>query len=154
MRKEEKRAVIVNHRKAHFEYHLLDKFVAGVVLLGTEVKSVRLKKVSLVDTFCGFLNGELYLRNCIIQPYEKGGVYFNHDPKRDRKLLLNKSELKKLQNKLKDVGLTIVPIEVFFTEEGKVKVEIALAKGKKLYDKRATTKERDLSRKLQKRDYE
>ncbi len=138
----------IQNKKAGFEYHFLETYIAGVVLLGTEVKSIRNSKVNLTDAFCSFHRGELFLRNATIQPYDKGGNYYNHAPKRDRKLLLKSTELKKIVNKLKDIGLTIVPIDLFMDERGFVKVTIAVAKGKKLYDKREDIKKKDITRQM------
>lgn len=116
-----------------------------MVLTGTEIKSIREGKVNLQDAYCLLLDGELYIRNLHISPYTEG-THYNHEPLRDRKLLLTKRELKKLDSKLKDQGLTIIPIRIFSSEKGLAKIEIALAKGKKLYDKRDTIKERDVKR--------
>jgi SsrA-binding protein len=138
-------SVDIRNKKASFEYSFLDKFVAGMVLTGTEIKSIRLGKANITDGFCVFQNGELIARNLQINEYEKG-THYNHEPKRDRKLLLSKHELRKLENSLKDRGLTIVPLKLFINEKGWAKLEIALAKGKKLFDKREDTKKKDLQR--------
>ena len=135
----------VKNKRAAFEYFLLDKFDCGVQLMGTEVKSLRLGDASITEAFCAFIGDELFLRNMRIQPFAKA-KHFAHEPMRDRKLLLNRSELKKLQRKVKDQGITIVPVRVFFSEKGLAKVEIALAKGKKTYDKRESLKEKDVKR--------
>ena len=116
-----------------------------MVLTGTEIKSIRMGKANITDGFCVFENGELIARNLQINEYDKGTIY-NHEPKRDRKLLLSKHELRKLQNNLKDQGLTIVPLKLFINEKGWAKLEIALAKGKKLFDKREDMKKKDLQR--------
>lgn len=137
--------VIATNKKAKFEYFFLDKYKAGVMLTGTEVKSVKLGRVSMSDAYCYFRMGELWLRNLHIAEYKQGG-YNNHEPKRDRKLLLQKRELKKLEIKIKERGLTIIPVEVFISENGFVKVEIALSKGKKAYNKKQSIKEKDLKR--------
>lgn len=142
---------IVN-RRAGFEYFFLDKYVAGIVLTGTEIKSIREGKVNIQDAYCLIHDDELYIRNLHISPYSEG-THYNHNPLRDRKLLLHKRELKKLAGKLKDQGLTIIPIRIFNSEKGLAKMEIALAKGKKLYDKRETIKERDIKREADRRDY-
>ncbi|WP_439505575.1 SsrA-binding protein [Sediminibacterium sp.] len=138
---------MMNNRQAYFNYHIEDKFVAGIVLLGTEVKSIRDGKLSFNDAFCMFDNGELWVRGLYIAEYSHGTVN-NHIAVHDRKLLLNKRELKKLQLKLKDKGYTIIPLKVFFSDKGYVKVEIGLARGKKLHDKRETIKNRDLDKEM------
>lgn len=138
---------MMNNRQAYFNYHIEDKYVAGIVLLGTEVKSIREGKLSFNDSFCLFDNGELWVRALYIASYSHGTTN-NHIEVHDRKLLLNKRELKKLQLKLKDKGYTIIPLKVFFSEKGHVKVEIGLAKGKKLHDKRDTIKNRDLDKEM------
>jgi len=137
----------MNNRQAYFNYHIDDKFVAGIVLLGTEVKSIRDGKLSFNDAFCMFDDGELWVRGLYIAEYSLGTTN-NHIAVHDRKLLLNKRELKKLQLKMKDKGYTIVPLRVFFNEKNLVKVEIGLAKGKKLHDKRASIKERDTQKEI------
>ncbi len=139
------RTININNRRASFEYFFLETYTAGVVLTGTEIKSIREGKVNLTDAYCIFQDGELLVHHLHISPYEKC-TYANHNPTRDRKLLLKKRELKKLQLKLKDQGLTVVPTRIFINEKGLAKVDVALAKGKKLYDKRETIKERDLKR--------
>jgi SsrA-binding protein len=141
---------IVNNRRASFEYHFELKFVAGMQLVGTEIKSIRESKVNLGDAFCFFLDGELWVKNMYIAPYDLGS-YGNHDPRRNRKLLLNGSELKKLFAK-KEKGLTIIPIRLFISEKGLAKMEIALARGKKNYDKREDTKTRDVKREMARGD--
>ncbi|WP_037351603.1 SsrA-binding protein SmpB [Sediminibacterium salmoneum] len=138
---------MMNNRQAYFNYHIEDKFVAGIVLLGTEVKSIRDSKLSFNDAFCLFDDGELWVRGLYIAEYSHG-TSNNHIAVHDRKLLLNKRELKKLQLKLKDKGYTIVPLKVFFTDKGFVKVEIGLARGKKLHDKRETIKNRDVEKQI------
>jgi len=138
---------MMNNRQAYFNYHIEDKFVAGIVLLGTEVKSIRDGKLSFNDAFCLFDDGELWVRGLYIAEYSHG-TSNNHIAVHDRKLLLNKRELKKLQLKLKDKGYTIVPLKVFFTDKGFVKVEIGLARGKKLHDKRETIKNRDVEKQI------
>ena len=137
--------VISTNKKAFHEYHIFDKFNAGMVLTGTEIKSVRKGAINLKDSFVKLDEGEVYLYNCHISPYEQGNRY-NHEEKRTRKLLLNKKEIEKITGKIKKDGYTIVPTEVYL-ENGWAKVEIALAKGKKLYDKRE-----DLAKKAQTRD--
>lgn len=136
----------IKNKRASFEYQLLDKYVAGLQLTGTEIKSIRDSKAMITDAFCAFKpNGALYVRNMHIAEYEFG-TYANHEPKRERKLLLNQQELDKLQKKLKDQGLTIVPLRLFINDKGWAKLEIALAKGKKLHDKRDSLKEKSTQR--------
>jgi SsrA-binding protein len=137
----------MNNRQAYYNYFIEDKYVAGIVLLGTEVKSIREGKVSFNDAFCLFDDNELWVRGLYIAEYSHGTVN-NHIAVHDRKLLLQKRELKKLQSKLKDKGLTVVPLKVFLNEKNLVKIEIGLAKGKKNYDKRETIKARDVSKEI------
>lgn len=137
----------IKNKRASFEYHLLDKYVAGLQLLGTEIKSIREGKANINDSFCSFFEDGLYIRNMHIAEYSFGSFY-NHEAKRDRKLLLNKKELKKLREKGEERGFTIVPLRIFINERGYAKVEIALAQGKKDYDKRESIKERDTKREL------
>ncbi len=136
----------IKNKKASFEYHLLQSYEAGIILSGTEVKSVRDGKTNINEAYCQFdKNGELWIKNMHISEY-KLGTYYNHEPKRDRKLLLKKSELKKLHRKVMEKGFTIVPVKVYFSERGLVKIEIALAQGKRSYDKRHSIKEKDMKR--------
>ncbi|GAA4407505.1 SsrA-binding protein [Nibrella viscosa] len=144
--------VDIRNRRASFEYSFLETFTAGIALTGTEIKSIRQGKVNLQDAYCLFLNDELYIRQMNISKYTEG-TYYNHEPLRDRKLLLTKRELRRLGEKLKDQGLTIVPVRLFTSERGFAKLEIALAKGKKLYDKRESIKERDVERELSRERY-
>lgn len=144
--------VDIRNRRASFEYSFLETYTAGIALTGTEIKSVRQGKVNLQDAYCLFLNEELYIRQMNISKYTEG-TYYNHEPLRDRKLLLTKRELRRLTEKLKDQGLTIVPVRLFTNERGFAKLEIALAKGKKLYDKRESIKERDVTRELSRERY-
>lgn len=137
----------IKNRKASFEYHLLERFEAGVRLLGTEIKSIRQGKANINDSFCSFIDGELYIRNMHIAEYSHGSFY-NHEAKRNRKLLLHKREIKKLETKLQERGFTIIPLRIFINNRGFAKIEIALAQGKKLYDKREAIKERDNKREL------
>lgn len=139
--------VNIENRRAKFDYQFLEKFVAGMVLSGTEIKSIREGKAALVDSYCYFRNGELFIKNMNITEYSKG-THYNHEPNRERKLLLSKAELRKLDKKLKDQGLTIVPVRLFIAESGYAKLEIALAKGKKEFDKRETIKKRDTEREI------
>ena len=140
-----KKSVTVN-RKAFHDFHLFDKFTAGMVLCGTEIKSIRKGSVNLKDSFCKIENGEMWLYSCHISPYEQGNRY-NKERERKRKLLLNKKEIMKMVGKIKKDGYTIIPIELFIAENGFAKRDIALCKGKKLYDKRE-----DLTKKTQNRD--
>ncbi|MBA3706348.1 MAG: SsrA-binding protein SmpB [Bacteroidetes bacterium] len=135
----------IKNKKASFEYAFIDKYIAGIQLTGTEIKSIREGKSNINDAFCVFMRNELFIRNMHIAHYFNG-TYNNVAEKRDRKLLLNKHELEKLQGKLKDQGLTIVPLRLFITEKGYAKLEIALAKGKKMFDKREDIKKRDTER--------
>ncbi|PWJ60148.1 SsrA-binding protein [Dyadobacter jejuensis] len=137
--------VNIKNRRASFEYFFLDEYTAGIALTGTEVKSIRQGKVNFQDAYCLFMDGELYIRSLHISPYTEG-THYNHEPMRDRKLLVTKREMKKLNEGLKDQGLTIVPIRMFTNDRGLVKLHFALAKGKKLYDKRDSIKERDMKR--------
>ncbi|MFA5588116.1 MAG: SsrA-binding protein SmpB [Mariniphaga sp.] len=137
----------IKNRKASFEYELIEKFVAGMQLAGTEIKSIRNGKASINEGYCQFHNRELYAKNIHISEYELGTIN-NHVPKRDRKLLLNRKELLKLERKLKESGLTIIPTRLFINDRGLAKLEIALARGKKLYDKRETLKQKDSKREI------
>ncbi|MCQ2195442.1 MAG: SsrA-binding protein SmpB [Paludibacteraceae bacterium] len=137
-----KNDILIRNKRATFDYELVDKFQAGIVLVGTEIKSIRLGKASLVDTFCYFANDELWVKNMNISEYFYG-TYNNHAPRRDRKLLLTKRELLKIRRQTKETGFTIVPVKLFLNEKGLAKLEIAVAKGKKDYDKRESLKEKD-----------
>ncbi|MGS2739403.1 SsrA-binding protein SmpB [Sinomicrobium sp. M5D2P17] len=138
----------IQNKRARFEFELLDKYVAGIVLTGTEIKSIRLSKASIAESFCEFNDkGELFVVNMYIEEYTHG-THYNHQPRSERKLLLNKNELRKLNKEVKNVGLTIVPLRLFINDRGLAKIEIALAKGKKTYDKRETIKDRDNKRNL------
>lgn len=140
-----KSKVEIKNRKASFEYEFLETFTAGIVLSGTEIKSIRAGKASLPDSYCYFIGNELYVRNMHIAEYWWGS-FNKHDPKRDRKLLLNRKELRKLARAIKEKGLTIVATRLFIADNGYAKLNIALARGKKEYDKRHTIKENDIRR--------
>ena len=138
----------IQNKRASFEYELIEQYTAGLVLTGTEIKSIRMGKATITDSFCEFNErGELFVINMNIQEYA-WGTHYNHLPKAERKLLMNKRELRKLEKEVKNVGLTIVPLRVFITDKGYAKLVIALAKGKKLYDKRETIKDRENKRDL------
>jgi len=137
----------IKNKRASFDYELIERFTAGIVLYGTEIKSIREGKASLVDTFCSFSNGELWVRNMHIALY-RFGTFHNHEAMRERKLLLNKRELRKLERATKESGLTIVPTFLFINEKGMAKIEIALSRGKKVYDKRETLREKDDRREM------
>lgn len=138
----------IKNKKARFEYEILDKYIAGIQLTGTEIKSIRESKARITESFCEFNEkGELFAVNMYIEEYLYGHA-FNHSPKSERKLLLNKNELKKLYKDVQNVGLTIVPLRLFLTEKGWAKLEIALCRGKKNYDKRDVIKDRDNKRDL------
>ncbi len=139
--------VYIVNKRASFEYNLIDKYEAGIVLTGSEIKSIRQGKVNISDAYCYFKDGELYVKNMHISPYEHGG-FANHNPLRDRKLLLHKHELRKLYRSVKEDGFTIVPVKIYINKKGLAKLEIALAKGKKMYDKRESIKKRDIEREL------
>ena len=140
----------IRNRSAYHEYAIEDKYDAGLVLLGTEVKSLRDGKASFADSYCYFNHGELWVKKIHIAEY-KHGSYNNHDPLRERKPLLNKRELKKMDAKIKEKGYTIVPLKIFFNADGRAKMEIGLGKGKKLHDKRESIKERESSRELKRK---
>ena len=138
----------IKNKRARFEYELIEEYTAGIVLTGTEIKSIRNSKASIAESFCEFNErGELFTVNMHIEEYAYGNRY-NHRPKAQRKLLLNKKELKKLHREVQNTGLTIVPLRLFITDKGFAKLRIALARGKKLYDKRETLKDRDNKRDL------
>ena len=138
----------IKNKKASFEYHFIDKFIAGIVLQGSEIKSIREGQVNLQASYVSIYKDEAFVKELHISPYKEAS-YNNHEPKRDRKLLLNKKEIQKLASKSQEQGLTIVPVRMFVTNKGLAKLEIALAKGKKLHDKRHDIKEKDLKKDLQ-----
>lgn len=133
----------IRNKQAYFEFHILEKFTSGVKLLGTEIKSIREGKANINDAFCTFLDEHLYVRNMHIAEYSHGSFY-NHESKRDRILLLTKKEIKKLKTRVQEKGFTIVPLALFISDRGFAKLEIGLAQGKKVFDKRETLKERDV----------
>ena len=135
----------IRNKKASFEYAFIDKYVAGIQLNGTEIKSIRDSKASINEAYCFVKDSEIFVKNMHIAVYEAGS-YNNHEPKRDRKLLLNKTEIRKIEKKMKDKGLTLIPLALFLNEKGIAKLEIAIGKGKKLYDKRESLKEQDSKR--------
>ena len=137
----------IKNKRAKFEFEFLETFTAGLQLYGTEIKSIRNNKASIAEAYGVIIKNELFIRNMYIADYENGSHY-NHEPKRDRKLLLNKVELTKLQKKLKNKGLTIVPIKLFISNNGWAKINIALAKGKKIHDKREDLKSKDAQREI------
>ena len=154
-KKEFKNNINIKNKRARFDYEILDKYIAGIQLVGTEIKAIREGKASLADSFCEFNDrGELFVVNMYIHEYSHG-TYYNHRPKRERKLLLNKKELRKLRREVEKNGMTIVPLRLFINEKGWAKLEIALARGRKKYDKRQLLKERDIKRQLDqiKKDY-
>lgn len=143
----QKSNVNIKNKRATFDYEVIESFTAGIVLTGTEIKSVRLNKASLVDTFCYFANGEMWVKNMHISEYFYGS-YNNHTARRERKLLLNKKELAKLEKGTKETGNTIVPLRLFINDRGLAKLVVALARGKKEYDKRESLKEKDAKREI------
>lgn len=139
--------VNIKNKKARFEYELHEEFTAGIQLFGTEIKSIRASKASIAESYCTVAEGEAWIRNMYVDEYENGG-HFNHEPRRERKLLLNRQEINKIHKKLKTKGFTLVPLNLFINEKGLAKLRIALASGKKLHDKRESLKERDVKRDL------
>jgi SsrA-binding protein len=140
--------ISIKNRQAGYEYELLDKYVAGIVLTGTEIKSIREGKVNLQDGYCYINNGEMFAKGINITPYAQG-THYNHEATRERKLLLKRSEIKKLEGKVEEKGLTIVPLRLFINDRGFAKLEIAVARGKKTHDKRESIREREAKRELQ-----
>jgi len=147
MRKAGTSNITIRNKKASHDYEFLEKFIAGIKLTGTEIKSLRAGKATLTDSFCVFRDGELYIKGMHISEYWWGNLN-NHDPLRERKLLLNARELRKIERKVREAGLTVIAIKVFINERGLAKAEIAISKGKKEYDKRETLKRRDSDREL------
>lgn len=147
-KKVQKNVMITNRRATH-EYYFVSEYEAGIVLTGTEIKSIRAGYANLTDGYCVFEQGELYVKNLNISEYANGS-YYNHEAKRTRKLLLRRSELRKLERKLKEKGMTIIPYKLYISDRGFAKLQIALAQGKKTYDKRETLKERDVKRDMDK----
>ena len=141
-------SINIKNRKANFEYNFIATFIAGISLVGTEIKSIRNNKANISDAYCIIIDNELYVKNLHISEYENGGIN-NHEPKRDRKLLLNRQEIHKISGKVKEKGNSIIPIRLFINENGKAKLEITLAKGKKIYDKRESIKEKDQKRNIE-----
>jgi SsrA-binding protein len=140
----------IKNKKASYQYNLEEKYLAGIQLTGTEIKSIRAGKVSLAESYCSFIGDELFVVNMHIAEYELGTAY-NHEPKRDRKLLLTKKELKKLSTKVREKGYTIIPTLMFINDKGLAKLEIALARGKKYFDKREDIKKKDIKRELERK---
>ena len=146
---EKKNNILIDNRKANYNYFLLEEYVAGIVLIGCEIKSIRNRDVNMSDSYCTFVGNELIIKNMHISPYKNSGfAYEDYDPKRDRKLLLTKRELRKLQRDVQTKGITIVPVNLYTTDKGLVKLTIAVAKGKHTYDKSQSIKERDLDREM------
>ena len=146
---EKKNNILIDNRKANYNYFLLEEYVAGIVLEGCEVKSIRNRDVNMSDSYCTFVGNELIIKNMHISPYKNSGfTYKDYDPKRDRKLLLTKRELRKLQKDVQAKGYTIVPVNLYTNDKGLVKLTVAMAKGKHTYDKSQTIKERDLDREM------
>lgn len=146
---EKKNNILIDNRKANYNYFLLEEYVAGIVLKGCEIKSIRNRDVNMSDSYCTFVGNELIIKNMHISPYKNSGfAYGDYEPKRDRKLLLTKRELRKLQRDVQTKGYTIVPVNLYTNDKGLVKLTIAMAKGKHTYDKSQTIKERDLDREI------
>ena len=148
MRTERTGNAVATNRKAYHDYFIEEKFEAGIVLQGTEVKSLREGRVNLQDSYASVKEGEVFLHNCHISPYSHGNV-MNHDPTRVRKLLLHKKEIHKLMGRTQQKGLTLIPLRIYFSERGHAKIELGLAKGKKLYDRRETIKAREAGREVE-----
>tara|TARA_X000000950_G_scaffold283760_1_gene385332 strand:- start:5080 stop:5535 length:456 start_codon:yes stop_codon:yes gene_type:complete len=142
--------VEIKNKKAKFEFEFIETFTAGIQLFGTEIKSIRNNKASISEAYAVMVKNELFIRNMYVADYENGG-HFNHESKRDRKLLLNKLELSKINKKIKNKGLTIVPTRLFISSNGWAKMNIAVAKGKKIYDKREDLKTKDINREIERK---
>ena len=140
---------ITKNKRAYFEYNILEKHIAGIQLQGSEVKSIKSSKVSIVEAYCFINNDEIFIKGMHVTEHKEGGKYFNHQPLRDRKLLMKKKEIIKLRESISQKGLTIVPLEIILSNTGFIKIEIGLAKGKHLYDKRNSLKEKDLKREVE-----
>jgi SsrA-binding protein len=140
---------ITENRKAYFEYEILEKHTAGIQLQGSEVKSIKASKVSIVEAYCFINNGEIFIKGMHVTEHKEGGKHNNHIPLRDRKLLMKKKEIIKLQENISQKGLTIVPLEIIITKTGFIKIKIGLARGKKTYDKRNSLREKDLKREIE-----
>ncbi len=139
----------IKNKKAWHEYEILERYTAGIRLLGSEIKSIRQGKASIKEAFCYFHKGELFVKQMHIATYEKSEAFFGHEERRERKLLLRKDELRKIQKKVRTTGITIVPLRLFIGKRGFAKLDIALVKGKKLHDKRRELKEKDLKREME-----
>jgi len=139
--------IVASNKKAYFNYEIIESLEAGIALLGSEVKSIREGRVSLKDSFAEIKNGEVFLLHMNISPYEQANI-FNHEPLRDKKLLLHRQEIKRLIGKIREKGYTLIPTKVILNERGKVKVEVSLAKGKRTYEKKRAIKERELEREV------
>ena len=144
------KAVHIKNKRASFEYFIIESYTAGIQLMGTEIKSIREGKVSLADSYCMFRDDELFVLNMHIAEYRMG-THYNHEPKRERKLLLTKRELRKLSGKIKEKGFTIIPTELYINDQGFVKLDIALARGKHYFDKRESIKKKDIKREMDRR---
>lgn len=140
---------ITKNKRAYFEYEILEKHIAGIQLRGSEVKSIRASKVSIVEAYCFIMNGEIFIKGMHVTEHKEGGKHNNHIPLRDRKLLMKKKEIFRLQENISQKGLTIVPLEIMLSNTGFIKLEIGLARGKHLYDKRNSIKEKDLKREME-----
>lgn len=145
---EDLRKPVASNRKAYHDYFIEEKFEAGIVLTGTEVKSLRDRRVNLQDSYADVKDGEVFLHHCHISPYSHGNI-MNHDPMRTRKLLLHRKEINKLLGKTQQKGLTLIPLRIYFSERGRAKIELGLAKGKKQYDRRASLKAREAGREVE-----
>ena len=140
----------IKNKKARFEFEFIETYTTGIVLTGTEIKSIRASKASIAESYGVMVNSEIIIRNMYVQEYENG-THYNHETRRDRKLLLNRTELNKIERKIKSKGLTLVPVSLFINNKGLAKLEIALAKGKKIHDKREDLKQKDAKREIERR---